>query len=101
MRQATDEAVQVGPVQIPEEEPRHRPSVTEAGCGFELRKDSSQLPVVSCQFQRLVSSFEFQVSSFEQCPPDLSSRAGFAREGSAFTDNWLLATDNCFPTTDY
>src|ERR1035441_8592272 len=51
MRQATDEAVQVGPVQIPEQEPRHSASVTEAGCGFELRK---------CQV-----SFEFRVSSFK------------------------------------
>lgn len=65
MRQATDEAVQVGPVQIPEEEPRHRPSVTEAGCGFELRKDSSQLPVVSSQLPVSKASFEFRVSSFE------------------------------------
>jgi hypothetical protein len=72
MRQATDEAVQVGPVQIPEEEPRHSPSVTEAECRFELRKDSRQLPVASRQLpvassQLPVSkaSFEFRVSSFE------------------------------------
>src|ERR1035438_6462239 len=47
MRQATDEAVQVGPVQIPEEEPRHRPSVTEAVPRFELRKDRWQFQVSS------------------------------------------------------
>jgi hypothetical protein len=56
MRQATDEAVQVGPVQIPEEEPRHSASVTEAGCGWELRKGRWQFPV---------SSFKFRVSSFK------------------------------------
>jgi hypothetical protein len=39
--------VQVAPIQIPEQEPRHRPSVTEAGCGFELRK--CQLAGVSSQ----------------------------------------------------
>src|ERR1035441_5819041 len=37
MRQATDEAVQVGPVQIPEEEPRHSASVTEAERSEERR----------------------------------------------------------------
>ena len=46
-RQASDEAVQVVPIQIPEEELRHKPSVTEAGCGFELRK--CQLAGVSSQ----------------------------------------------------
>src|SRR5664280_516890 len=54
MRQATDEAVQVGPVQIPEEEPRHSASVTEAVPSFELRKD---------RWQFRVSSFKFPVSS--------------------------------------
>ena len=43
-RQASDEAVQVVPIQIPEQEPHHRPSVTEGESRFELRKDSRQLP---------------------------------------------------------
>ena len=46
-RQVTDEAVQVAPVQIPEEELRDSPSVTVAVSRFELPKDSWQFRVSS------------------------------------------------------
>ena len=91
-RQVADKAVQVATVQIPEEEPRHKPSVTEGGCGFELRKDNRQFRV---------SSFKFPVASslapFHSCHPERSeAQSKDLRVLSLTTDNWLLATDNCF-----
>jgi hypothetical protein len=51
--------VQVVPIQIPEQEPHHRPSVTEGESRFELRKDSRQLPG-----QLPVASSQLSVASF-------------------------------------
>ncbi len=38
-RQVADKAVQIAPIQIPEQELRHSPSLAEGKLGHELRKD--------------------------------------------------------------